>query len=454
MPSMVPLLFLIGGATVAAVASGKKKTKKKPPPPEPSGPPKTYSLDANMPAQLRDQVLAALAQETDPAQLEAFATAIAAQYPLSAAALRMKAAALRGGAMPQNPLDLLSTVPDPPRSQVVQQLMAQTDPNALEAYAVQLQAQYPAAAAALRMKEAILRGQVPMVSPPTPAPAPNPPPLPSPPPIVPAVPPVQPVVQPVPVPVPVPSLTPIGPAPMPSPPPAPSVPPMPTPGLPSLDPEMPPEMQRAVLGALTTENDPAKLEGFASAIQSQYPIASGLLMAKAQALRLAQQPPSPAPVPAIPPIPSLPPMPLPPAPPQPSPMPAPYPVGDASTRTGRNAGRPTGYPFIHLHGESTWPAKIAEQATGSEANYPQMSRLNPQFSKDGLHWVNIRSGDALNIPWEWAPKLAGLYRIEVDPGVVGPAQAAAPIAAAHAPLSIAMHAPVLPPAGSHHVAHS
>jgi hypothetical protein len=116
------------------------------------------------------------------------------------------------------------------------------------------------------------------------------------------------------------------------------------------------------------------------------------------------------------------------------PIPGGLPIGDASTRTGRNAGRPSGYPFIHLRGESTYPAKIAKQATGSEANYPQMSTINPQFAKDGVHWINIQTGDALNIPWSWVPKLVSLYRIEVDPGVAPPpAFAPSPAVAAHPP---------------------
>jgi hypothetical protein len=134
------------------------------------------------------------------------------------------------------------------------------------------------------------------------------------------------------------------------------------------------------------------------------------------------------------------------------PTPLAYPIGDDSTRTGRNAGRPAGYPFIHLRGESTYPAKIAKQATGNEMNYVQMSRLNPQFSKDGVHWVNIQTGDALNIPWEWAPKLAGLYHIEVDPGVAAPVLH--PAAAAQPQMVAAAHAPALPPTGGSHAAHA
>jgi uncharacterized ParB-like nuclease family protein len=346
-PLLVPLI-LLGGATIALAAASSKKKK-------PSGNVQTYTLDQNIPASLRDQVLAALATEQDPAKLEAFAAAIAPAYPLSAAALRQKASMLRAGNLPQNPIDLLGSVPDPPRSQVVQQLTSQNDPNALEAYAKQLEVQYPAAAAALRMKEALLRGQAPQVLPPTPTPpipspppiSPQPSPYPAPPPTpspdwqtallsVPEPPRTQ-VVQAMmtqtdpnaleayarqldaqyplaawalrvkeatllgQAPPPMPSVGPTPPGPAPSPLPAPTPQPSPAPVPPSylggLDPGMPPEMQKAVVGALTTETDPAKLEGFASAIQAQYPVAAGLLMAKAAALRHQPGPVPPGPTP-------------------------------------------------------------------------------------------------------------------------------------------------------------
>jgi hypothetical protein len=408
---LLPLLLLAGAAGAVALASSSKKSV------EPSGGPpgRTYVLDKNMPPALRDQVLAALAQNRDAGALDAFAAALAPQYPLAAGALRRRAVELRGSQpvpppeprpqpAPQpsgNPIvDLLSQVPDPPRSQVMAALLTNNDPASLDAYAAQMDAQgLPAAAQALRMKSAVLRGQQP--APPTPGPV---------------VPPPQPTPGPTPT------------------------PPQPIPAVPSpftLDPGMPPELTKAILGALTTETDPVKLAAFASEIQAQYPIAAGLLMAKASALRLPITP-GPQPSPIIPP-------PVPPFPPRPVPgPPGGLLVGDASTRSGRNAGRPSGYPFIWLHGESTYPAKISKQATGSEMNYPQMSRINPQFAADGTHWINIQTGDALNIPWEWVPKLTGLYRIAVDPGVSPPPP---PVLGTSPPSSaIALHLPpTLPP---------
>jgi hypothetical protein len=263
-------------------------------------------------------------------------------------------------------------------------LTTEQDAGKLQAFAQEIQLQYPIAAGLLMAKANAMR------------PAQQP----------------QPAAAPVPVP------TPPAPA-------QPQTPPTPQQAAPAnpftLDATLPPAMQSAVLGALTTEQDANKLQAFAQEIQAQYPIAAGLLMAKANAMRIPQQQPAPQPTPAVhvAPAPTS-------SPATPQATPGGLPIGDASTRTGRNAARPTGYPFIHLRGESTYPAKIAKQATGSEANYGQLTHINPQFAKDGVHWINIQTGDALNVPWEWVAKLTGLYHIEVDPGVSPPASAAAP----------------------------
>jgi peptidoglycan hydrolase-like protein with peptidoglycan-binding domain len=59
-------------------------------------------------------------------------------------------------------------------------------------------------------------------------------------------------------------------------------------GLPGLDPNIS-TMGPAVLAALSTETDPAKLIGFAHSIQDQYPMAAAALMTKAAALQAAQR---------------------------------------------------------------------------------------------------------------------------------------------------------------------
>lgn len=389
-PLLVPLLFL-GGATVALAAAGsKKKATPLPPPQGGGGGGRSYTLDANIPPPVRDQVLAALTGEQDPARLEAFAAVLQPSYPLAATALRTKAAMLRPPspmpypsvpaplpypspvpAPPAPPMPIppapspdwqtqLMAVPDPPRSDVVRQLMGQNDPNALAAYARALDAQYPIAAWVLRVREAALRGMAP---PPEPAPQPPPPAIPVPLPIPPTPPAVQP-----PSPVPVPA------------------PPQPAPLLGGLDPGMPTEMQKAVVGALTTENDPAKLEGFASAIQGQYPVASGLLMAKAQALRLMRppvNPPSPSPSPG--------PIPQPPGPKPgvlPSPGPTPTPV-------------PTSGTYVVLAGE--FPIKIAQKLVHDGGRWRELVAANPNKKRaaDG-NFATLLPGEVLHLPASWS----------------------------------------------------
>lgn len=340
-----------------------------------------------------------------------------------------------------NPAEL-AQVPEPQRSQVLIALATEKNKTALEALAQQMEAQgFPVGAKWLRAKIGMLR-----LIPPPPPDLPTPP-LPWTPQGTPAVWPIpaQPApetpVHPAPLPVPPPPAPPVHPGPpTASPAPAP-VPPAPPAGLPSitLDQGIPATTQNAVLGALLTEQEPGKLEAFAHELQAHYPVAAGLLMAKANAMRLH--------LPGLPPLPPVPTTssPTPPAP-APTPSHAAYPVGDESTRSGRNAGRPTGYPFIHLRGESTYPAKIAKEATGSEANFAELSNLNPHFAHDGTHWINIQTGDAINIPWAWAPKLATHYHLELDPGVTAPAGGAAALPVSTTIAQGPVYAP--PPAAS------
>ena len=96
------LLLLLSVATLVAVSSTSKAS--------PGGRTHTFTLDANMPEALRNQVIAALVSGADPAALDAFATAIQAQYPLSAGLLHAKATSLRNGApgvpsLPSPPTD-------------------------------------------------------------------------------------------------------------------------------------------------------------------------------------------------------------------------------------------------------------------------------------------------------------------------------------------------------------
>ena len=86
------------------------------------------------------------------------------------------------------------------------------------------------------------------------------------------------------------------------------------------------QTRQAVIAALTTETDPAKLQGFAASIQFQYPIAAGLLWAKAAAMIAQQAVPALLATPVVParvfpPIPSAPPAPGIIQPPSPAPAP-------------------------------------------------------------------------------------------------------------------------------------
>src|SRR5579872_2638746 len=167
----------------------------------------------------------------------------------------------------------------------------------LRTFADQLDAMgYHLTAAALRQRAAEL----------APAPQPIPPAVPQVPGVpVPSVPAVTPAPFPTPVPVPAPTTPsgpPIPPLIVPAPSPA-TPPPAPTPpppgGLSGLDPNMDAQTRQAVIAALTTETDPAKLQGFAASLQFQYPIAAGLLWAKSAAM-IALQAPPPATAPALP----------------------------------------------------------------------------------------------------------------------------------------------------------
>jgi nucleoid-associated protein YgaU len=236
----MPFVLLMLGVVTLAVALGSKKSGDAPAP----GKGRTYTLDASMPPALRDQVLAALASERNPAVLDTFGNALQFQYPLAAAALRQRANELRALGGPSVPpaLPLPSPAPIP----------------------------------------------VPVPVAPAPAPAPLP---------VPVVPPF-----PAPVPIPVPPSIPV---------PPPAVLPPAVPALPmGLDPGMPPEIAQAVTTALATETDPEKLRAFAATLSPRFPIAAGLLIAKANALALVQPRPS-----VTPPAPNAPPLPIPVGPP-------------------------------------------------------------------------------------------------------------------------------------------
>jgi nucleoid-associated protein YgaU len=138
---------------------------------------------------------------------------------------------------------------------------------------------------------------------------------------------------------------------------------------------MPAEMQKAVVGALTTESDPAKLQGFASAIQAQYPVAAGLLMAKAQALLLVHPvtPPAPQPTPVRPtPV---------------GPGPAPVPIPTSGTYTVQSGD---------------YPIKIAQKIVHDGSRWKELVAANPNKKRaaDG-NFATLLPGEVLKLPASW-----------------------------------------------------
>ncbi len=380
------LLLLLGVATFAVVASNANY--KKPPP-------QTFTLDSNMPPGLRNQVLAALVSENDPAKLEAFAGALASIYPLSASQLHAKASSLGGrGAMPAPPLPAappgssileIGQLPEPTRSQVLQQLATGSDPAAIEAFASQLAAISPAAASALRLRASLLRSVPTMPDVPLPAAAPD------------ALPPAAAAVVP-------PFQAPQVPAPQAAQQAPPAAPTSPVPqaplGLPpglGLDPGMPPEVAQAVMNALARETDPAKLRGFAASLAAHFPIAAALLTAKASTLGLLIPPAS---------------------------MPPPGFVVPAFAPT-------TSGTYVVQSGD--FPIKIAKKLVHDEARWPELVAANPTKKRapDG-NFLTLLPGEVLQLPASWGvppafeavslprvgppmmmpPRIAGMYVVQ------------------------------------------
>src|SRR5580704_9615693 len=178
------LLFLLSVATLVAVSSKSKAAG--------GGHVQTFTLDANMPESLRNQVLAALVSGTDPNAIDAFAIAIQAQYPLAAGLLHAKATALRSGvpALPAASTDpggppLDAAMPASMVAFVHTELLNETDPNKLVALANTLAGQYPIASGLLAQRAAVLNVQpnapaVPANPQPVVQPQPQPQPTPSP----------------------------------------------------------------------------------------------------------------------------------------------------------------------------------------------------------------------------------------------------------------------------------
>jgi peptidoglycan hydrolase-like protein with peptidoglycan-binding domain len=231
-----PLFALLALAGIGAAAAASSKH---------SGPPPTsgsFELDPQLPEALKAQVLSAIGTVVDPNALDALAAQLDAQgWHLSATALRQRAGELRAHPPP-----------------------AASPPAALPAHHDHGGHHWPTPA--------------PGAPPPTAqVPLPSAPPMPMPGPVYGAPPPGY------------------GTPPIYVPPPA--MPP-PATGPQGLDPNIDAVTAQAVLVALATENDPAKLHGFAIAIQAQYPIAAHLLEQKRLVLLQSQAAAMPQPAPA------------------------------------------------------------------------------------------------------------------------------------------------------------
>ncbi len=349
------------------------------------------------------------------------ATALAPMYPLSTYELRKRAADLRGAgvsppqpvvvpsmpapAVPAPPVATLpaippiapvpsmppavpavqapsplqvmdvANVPEPTRTRVLTALMTGNDPTELETLAAQVAPAAPAAAAALRLRASMVGRLVPL-----PAPTPAAPPAPA----APAPAPVTPAPA-----VPEPAPPPAAPAPAPAAPPAEPI----VPGLPAipaglgLDPGLPPDVAQAVQRALTSENDPEKLRGFAATLTPKFPLAAGLLTGKANALALLRPAPPAAP-PAQPGV--TPPAPATPAKPTPS-----APGGGGGNVVPAGPGR-----YVVQAGD--FPIKIAKKITGDGNRWKELVAANPEKKRaaDG-NFASLLPGETLKLPASW-----------------------------------------------------
>jgi nucleoid-associated protein YgaU len=193
------------------------------------------------------------------------------------------------------------------------ELISDNDPTKLQAYATQIQGQYPMAASLLSSKASTILGLQQQ------RPSPGP--------------------QPIPV---------VGP----------TFPSGPTMGM---DSGMPPETVQLVLNELANEADPTKLQAFADQLAPKYPIAAGLLRSRANVI-LVTRPPSQV----VP----------------------PYPSDPANS-------------YVVQQGDFPW--KIATKFTGHGARWPELVAANPTKPRasDG-NFATLLPGEKLSLPAAWS----------------------------------------------------
>ncbi len=372
-------------------------------------------LDANLPDNVRFNVVELLTSGSDPAVIETFAAQLGS-FPLAQAALRMRAAFLRSltPQQPGRPASMgLPSVPSPAPApapapgpapslripgldpnmppelamQVAQALMTENDPSRLREFGNALQASFPSAATLLLAKANVM---------PAPRAQPSPEPAPS---------------APLPPSLPVPSF------------PVPSFPLPSGPGL--LDAGMTPEDQARIVTALSSETDPDKLRQLAHAVAARYPKAALLLTTKADAiatLLLGPRPPAiPAPAPA-PAIPASPAFPVPFSPPLPSSLPPPA--------SGKRTYKVQSGDF---------PIKIAKKYGQPESAWKELVAANPNKRRaaDG-NFKSLLPGEELVIPSSWPDREL----------VLAPAKAPNPPPTSPAPTPSAAPAGALVPPGA------
>jgi len=392
----IPLLLLAGGA--AALFALTKTT--------PST--RTVTLDPNLPPQIASEVQNQMLTQKNPGVLLAMAEALAPKYPQTAYQLRYQAWVLQGsqGTPPAAPapgapglpgslgtvtcamLDKL--IDQPTCTAVINALMTSNDPAALSGFAATIAQKYPVAAALLNGKAQLIQevqSLPPLQLPPLPG--------------IPGIPgqPPQPQGPPAP--------------------PQPGGPPMPPTPVPAGKPQECALYDNGLTAAqctqitqqLTNDQDPASLMAFA-ATYAAFPVAYGMLKGKADFLSGLGG----GGLPGIPGFPGQ--------PPQPAPAGQPtYTLADSTTYTGANAGRPKPSVMIVTGSRpnvanANSPASIAHVATGNQASMMMLAALNPQLTLGaGPKMMGGAVGQAVNVPWAWAPALAQAgYDVRQDDG--------------------------------------
>jgi nucleoid-associated protein YgaU len=141
----------------------------------------------------------------------------------------------------------------------------------------------------------------------------------------------------------------------------------------ALDPGIPANVASSVLAAVKTGTDPAQLRGFASALSKEgFPIAAALLNAKANMLN---------PTPPVSPAPTA-------TPPAATPGATPASASSLATYRVKSGDSPSKIAHALIHDGNRWPELVA-------AN-PQKKR-----AKDG-NFASLQPGEVLQLPASWA----------------------------------------------------